>query len=243
MQRYTRETERSRAARLSLLPVARVGAGALAALHAGDDRHVVVVERDVVEVEVLTQALGMRRLDDGGSAELQMPAQHHLRDRDGVLRRDGEKGRVIEQAAAAERAPRLRHDAEPGVQGTQLVLGQPRVRLDLVQRGCDIMGYAPTLALKKLFAQTGLTPAEVSTVELSEAFASQALAVIRDTGLDPEKTNPYGGAIALGHPVGATGAILTVRAALTLQRTGGEYAIVTMCIGGGQALAALLKRG
>lgn len=106
-----------------------------------------------------------------------------------------------------------------------------------------IMGYAPTLALKKLFAQTGLTPDDISTVELNEAFASQALAVIRDAGLDPARTNPYGGAIALGHPVGATGAILTVRAALTLQRTGGEYAIVTMCIGGGQALAALLKRG
>ncbi|MGF2949894.1 thiolase family protein [Microbacterium alcoholitolerans] len=107
----------------------------------------------------------------------------------------------------------------------------------------EIMGYAPTLALRKLFTQTGLTPADISTVELNEAFASQALAVIRDTELDPAQVNPYGGAIALGHPVGATGAILTVRAALTLQRTGGEYAIVTMCIGGGQALAALIKRG
>lgn len=107
----------------------------------------------------------------------------------------------------------------------------------------EIMGYAPTLALRKLFAQTGLTPADISTIELNEAFASQALAVIRDTDLDPARVNPYGGAIALGHPVGATGTILTVRAALTLQRTGGEYAIVTMCIGGGQALAALLKRG
>jgi acetyl-CoA C-acetyltransferase len=107
----------------------------------------------------------------------------------------------------------------------------------------EIMGYAPTLALRKLFAQTGLTPSDISTIELNEAFASQALAVIRDTDLDPARVNPYGGAIALGHPVGATGTILSVRAALTLQRTGGEYAIVTMCIGGGQALAALLKRG
>lgn len=107
----------------------------------------------------------------------------------------------------------------------------------------EIMGYAPTLALRKLFKMTGLTPADISTIELNEAFASQALAVIRDVELDPAQVNPYGGAIALGHPVGATGAILTVRAALTLQRTGGEYAIVTMCIGGGQALAALLKRG
>ncbi|WP_404444104.1 thiolase family protein [Microbacterium marinum] len=105
-----------------------------------------------------------------------------------------------------------------------------------------IMGYAPTLALRKLFAQTGLAPADVSTIELNEAFASQVLAVMRDVDLDPATTNPYGGAIALGHPVGATGTILTVRAALTLQRTGGEFAVVTMCIGGGQALAALLRR-
>ncbi len=106
----------------------------------------------------------------------------------------------------------------------------------------SLMGYAPALALEKLFRATGLTPADVGVVELNEAFASQAVAVIRDVGLDPEKTNPYGGAIALGHPVGATGAILTVRLALDLQRRDLEYGIVTMCIGGGQALAALFKR-
>ena len=70
------------------------------------------------------------------------------------------------------------------------------------------MGYAPVLALAKLFEQTGTTPADIDTIELNEAFASQAVAVIRDAKLDPDKTNPYGGAIALGHPVGATGAIL-----------------------------------
>ncbi|WP_448003695.1 thiolase family protein [Agromyces bauzanensis] len=106
----------------------------------------------------------------------------------------------------------------------------------------ELMGYAPVIALARLFEQTGLTPADVGTVELNEAFAAQAVAVIRDAGLDPERTNPYGGAIALGHPVGATGAILTVRAALDLHRRDLEYAIVTMCIGGGQALAALLRR-
>ncbi len=106
----------------------------------------------------------------------------------------------------------------------------------------ELMGYAPTLALKKLFAETGLTPADIGSVELNEAFAAQAVAVIRDAGLDPERTNPYGGAIALGHPVGATGAILTLRLALDLQRRELEYGIVTMCIGGGQALAALIKR-
>ncbi|GAA1787083.1 acetyl-CoA C-acyltransferase family protein [Pseudarthrobacter sulfonivorans] len=105
-----------------------------------------------------------------------------------------------------------------------------------------LMGYAPVFALSRLFKQTGLTAADVDVIELNEAFAAQAVAVIRDAGLDPEKTNAYGGAIALGHPVGATGAILTMRAALDLQRRDLEYAVVTMCIGGGQALAALLRR-
>ena len=106
----------------------------------------------------------------------------------------------------------------------------------------DIMGYAPVIALEKLFAKTGLTPADIGTIELNEAFAAQAVAVIRDAGLDPQTTNPYGGAIALGHPVGATGAILSLRVALDLQRRNLEYGVVTMCIGGGQALAALFRR-
>lgn len=105
-----------------------------------------------------------------------------------------------------------------------------------------LMGYAPTHALRSLFDKTGLTPADIDIVELNEAFASQAVAVRRDVGLDPERTNPYGGAIALGHPVGATGAILTLRVVQHLRRTGGELGIVTMCIGGGQALAALFRR-
>ncbi len=106
----------------------------------------------------------------------------------------------------------------------------------------EVMGYAPTYALKKLFDQSGLSPSDIDVVELNEAFAAQAVAVIRDAKLDPERTNPYGGGIALGHPVGASGAILTLRVAKHLQRTGGEYGVVTMCIGGGQALAALFKR-
>ncbi|NCL72593.1 Acetyl-CoA acetyltransferase [Rhodococcus sp. YH1] len=106
----------------------------------------------------------------------------------------------------------------------------------------ELMGYAPVLALHKLFEQTGTTPADIDTVELNEAFASQAVAVIRDAKLDPAKTNPYGGAIALGHAVGATGGILTLRVAKDLVRRDLELGIVTMCIGGGQALAALLRR-
>lgn len=106
----------------------------------------------------------------------------------------------------------------------------------------ELMGYAPVPALAKLFEQTGLAPGDIDIIELNEAFASQAVAVIRDAKLDPAKTNPYGGAIALGHPVGATGGILTLRVAKALAREDGELGIVTMCIGGGQALAALLRR-
>ncbi len=106
----------------------------------------------------------------------------------------------------------------------------------------ELMGYTPVLALNALFEKTGTTPADIDTIELNEAFASQAVAVIRDAKLDPEKVNPYGGAIALGHPVGATGAILTLRVAKDLVRRDLELGIVTMCIGGGQALAALFRR-
>jgi len=106
----------------------------------------------------------------------------------------------------------------------------------------ELMGYAPVAALAKLFEQTGTSVSDIDVVELNEAFASQAVAVIRDAKLDPEKTNPYGGAIALGHPVGATGAILSLRVAKDLVRRDLELGIVTMCIGGGQALAALFRR-
>lgn len=105
-----------------------------------------------------------------------------------------------------------------------------------------LMGFAPALALRKLFENTGTTPDDIDIIELNEAFASQAVAVVRDVGLDPARVNPYGGAIALGHPVGATGAILTLRVAKHLKRHDAELGVVTMCIGGGQALAALFRR-
>jgi acetyl-CoA C-acetyltransferase len=119
------------------------------------------------------------------------------------------------------------------------------VTLDAVVTGAmepGLMGYAPVLALQKLFDQTGTTPDDIDVVELNEAFAAQAVAVIRDAKLDEVKTNPYGGAIALGHPVGATGAILSLRIAKDMVRRDLELGVVTMCIGGGQALAALFRR-
>ena len=106
----------------------------------------------------------------------------------------------------------------------------------------ELMGYAPVLALRQLFERTGTSPTDIGSVELNEAFAAQALAVIRDARLDPERVNPYGGAIAMGHPVGATGAILSLRLAKDMVRRDYELGVVTMCIGGGQALAALFRR-
>ncbi|CAM3509679.1 thiolase family protein [Nocardioides zeicaulis] len=106
----------------------------------------------------------------------------------------------------------------------------------------ELMGYAPVLALNALFEKTGTGPDDIGIIELNEAFAAQAVVCIRDAGLDPERVNPYGGAIALGHPVGATGANLTLRVAKDMVRRDLELGIVTMCIGGGQALAALFRR-
>ena len=105
-----------------------------------------------------------------------------------------------------------------------------------------VMGYGPIPAVQALLARTGLTLGDFDLIESNEAFAAQAIAVNRGLGLDPEKVNPDGGAVALGHPVGATGAILTVKALHALERKGQRRAIVTMCIGGGQGIALALER-
>jgi acetyl-CoA C-acetyltransferase len=104
-----------------------------------------------------------------------------------------------------------------------------------------VMGYAPTFAIQKVLKQAGMTPDDIDLMELNEAFAAQAVPVVRDTGFDMEKVNVNGGAIALGHPVGATGAILTIKMMYELKRRGQEYGLVTMCIGGGQAIAAIVQ--
>jgi acetyl-CoA C-acetyltransferase len=105
-----------------------------------------------------------------------------------------------------------------------------------------IMGMGPVPAIQKVLDRTGLKVEEIDVFEVNEAFAAQALAVIRELGLPPDKTNPNGSGISLGHPIGATGAILTVKALYELQRTGGKYALTTMCIGGGQGIAAIFER-
>ena len=106
----------------------------------------------------------------------------------------------------------------------------------------QVMGLGPIPAVKRVFEKAGLKPSEIDVVESNEAFAVQAMAVTKDLGLDSAKVNPNGGAVALGHPIGATGAILTVKALYELERTQKRYALVTMCIGGGQGIAAIFER-
>jgi acetyl-CoA C-acetyltransferase len=105
-----------------------------------------------------------------------------------------------------------------------------------------IMGLGPVSAVKNALAKCGLTIAQMDVIESNEAFAAQALGVNKELGLDPAKVNPNGGAIALGHPIGATGCILMVKTIYELQRTGGRYGLITMCIGGGQGIAAVIER-
>lgn len=106
----------------------------------------------------------------------------------------------------------------------------------------EIMGEGPIPATKAVLKKAGLTLDQMDVIESNEAFAAQAIAVSKGLGLDPVKTNPNGGAIALGHPVGCSGAFIATKAIYELQRVGGKYALVTMCIGGGQGIAVIFER-
>ena len=141
---------------------------------------------------------------------------------------DGAAALVLARAEAAEKA---------GLKPRARVLGYAHGGV-----APRVMGIGPVPAVQTLLQRTGLKVSDFDVIESNEAFAAQALAVNKGLGLDPAKVNPNGGAIALGHPVGATGAILTVKALYELERTGGKRALVTMCIGGGQGIALALER-
>ncbi|WP_424966339.1 acetyl-CoA C-acyltransferase family protein [Dinoroseobacter sp. S375] len=140
---------------------------------------------------------------------------------------DGAAALVLARAAAAEAA---------GLKPRARVLGYAHAGVRP-----EVMGIGPVPAVEALLARTGLEVGDFDVIESNEAFAAQALAVNKGLGLDPAKVNPNGGAIALGHPVGATGAILAIKALYELERTGGSRALVTMCIGGGQGIALALE--
>lgn len=141
---------------------------------------------------------------------------------------DGAAAIVLARAEAAEKA---------GLTPRARILGYAHAGVRP-----EVMGIGPVPAVKALLERTGLTVNDFDVIESNEAFAAQALAVNKGLGLDPAKVNPNGGAIALGHPVGATGAILVVKALHELERTGGSKALITMCIGGGQGIALAIER-
>ncbi|CAH1651739.1 Beta-ketothiolase BktB [Hyphomicrobiales bacterium] len=143
----------------------------------------------------------------------------------------------INDGAAAIALASERHVRAAGLQPLARIVGYAHAGVEP-----GLMGIGPIPAVKALLQRTGLSIGDFDVIESNEAFAAQALAVSRDLGMDPEITNPDGGAIALGHPVGATGAILTVKTVSHLRRTGGRYGLVTMCIGGGQGIALAVER-
>ena len=141
---------------------------------------------------------------------------------------DGAAAVVLARAEAAEAA---------GLKPRARVLGYAHAGVRP-----DVMGIGPVPAVQKLLERTGLSTDDFDVIESNEAFAAQAVAVSRGLGLNADKVNPNGGAIALGHPVGATGAILTVKALYELERIQGTKALITMCIGGGQGIALAIER-
>lgn len=141
---------------------------------------------------------------------------------------DGAAALVLATADAAERA---------GLKPRARVLGYAHAGVRP-----EVMGIGPVPAVQALFEKTGLAADDFDVIESNEAFAAQALAVNKGLGLDPKRVNPNGGAIALGHPVGATGAIIAVKALYELERIQGNRALVTMCIGGGQGIALAFER-
>ena len=141
---------------------------------------------------------------------------------------DGAAALVLARASAAEAA---------GLRPRARILGHAHAGVRP-----EVMGIGPVPAVEALLARTGLRVEDFDVIESNEAFAAQALAVSAALGLDPARVNPNGGAIALGHPVGATGAIITVKALYELERTGGRRALITMCIGGGQGIALAIER-
>ncbi|MFV0514372.1 MAG: acetyl-CoA C-acyltransferase family protein [Jhaorihella sp.] len=141
---------------------------------------------------------------------------------------DGAAALVLATAAAAERA---------GLKPRARLLGYAHAGVRP-----EVMGIGPVPAVRALLERTGLSAGDFDVIESNEAFAAQALAVNMELGLDPAKVNPNGGAIALGHPVGATGTIITLKALHELERAGGSRGLVTMCIGGGQGIALAIER-
>ena len=180
----------------------------------------------------------MAKKNDGDSRQLDLH-----------LKAPAPKLRVIQGLGQRQQEPLLSRDAVARVlmeAGAAKARGvKPLARLvAYAHAGVDpkYMGIGPVPATQLALKKAGLSVNDLDVIEANEAFAAQACAVTRDLGLDPAKVNPNGSGISLGHPIGATGTLITVKALHELQRIQGRYALVTMCIGGGQGIAAIFER-
>ena len=158
-----------------------------------------------------------------------------------AFQRDGEvtagNASGINDGAAAVVLTTADKAADLGLKPSLRLVGRANAGVDPA-----IMGTGPIPATQQVLARTGLSADDMDVIELNEAFSSVALVCSRELALDSEKTNPNGGAVAMGHPVGATGAILAVKTLYELERTGGKYGLVTLCVGGGQGIASIFER-
>jgi acetyl-CoA C-acetyltransferase len=208
------------------------------------ERALHAIEQGYFKEQIVPAAIPQRKGDpvifevDEGPRATTMEALAKLRP---AFRKDGRvtagNSSQINDGAAAVVLMSAEKAAELGKKPMARVIGWASAGVDP-----DIMGMGPVPAVRKVMAKTGLTVADMDIIELNEAFAAQSIACMRDLEMDPEKVNVNGGAISLGHPVGASGAILTVKAMYELERRQARYALVTLCIGGGQGLAAIFER-
>ncbi len=197
-----------------------------------------VFQEQVVPIEFKTKAgATVFNTDEHPRADATMENLAKLKpafDKNGTVTAGNASG--LNDGAAAVVLMERKRAAERGLRPMARLAGYAFAGVDP-----QMMGIGPVPAVRNLLRKTGIKLEDVDVIEANEAFAAQALAVMRELGLPPDRTNPNGGAVALGHPIGATGAILTVKALYELQRIGGRYALVTMCIGGGQGIAALFE--
>lgn len=214
------------------------------------------------EAALLSQQRASRALAEGRFKEQILPVEIQSRREVRVFREDEHVRPETTEAGLAQLKPAFKRDGGSVTAGNASGINDGAAALTLMSAAGlkrasatplariigwgyagvepEVMGLGPIGAVPSALARAGLTLADLDVIENNEAFAAQACAVSRALGFDPEKTNPNGGAIALGHPIGATGAILTVKALYELQRVGGRYGLVTMCIGGGQGVALVL---
>ena len=212
--------------------------------HASDASFYRLIPRAVVQPRTIEEVRGLFRVSH--QARIPLTFRGAGTSLSGQAISDGilvEVGRYWRQVGVEEDGKKVR--VQPGVIGAHVNHALRRHHVKIGPDPASIstaMGIGPVPAVRAVLERAKLGIGDLDVIEVNEAFAAQALAVVRDLGLPEDRTNPNGSGISLGHPIGATGCILSVKALYELQRVDGRYALVTMCIGGGQGIAAIYER-